>query len=231
MVYLVYQFVGALLWLIAVYWGLKRVDLKRVFGIDLAFLILVSGLVGGRFFHVFYEDLSFYQQEPLAALKLWQGGFVFYGGLFFALLSAFIFCRLKQQSFLAWADFFAPYLAAGYIYGRLGCFIAGCCFGSYCDLPWAIAEKHPTQLYAMMTEFLVLLFLLSEKKQARPRGVIFGWWLVGHGIGRIFMEHYRADFRGEFILGLSISFWVSLLIILAGSGLLILKSGPNKSRA
>jgi phosphatidylglycerol:prolipoprotein diacylglycerol transferase len=231
MFYLSYQICGALLWLIAVYLALRGARLNRVFGIDLAFVILVSGLAGGRLFHVIYENPEIYFRDPLKILKIWEGGFVLYGGFFLSAMTSIFFCYLKKESFFKWADFFAPFLAAGYVWGRFGCFLAGCCFGLECDLPWAIEQRHPTQIYAMITELIVFFFLLSEGKQTRPVGVIFSSWLIGHAVGRLFMEPYRDDFRGSPIFGLSISQFLSLVLLGVGVFLLVwrlqLKQKPD----
>lgn len=228
MVYLTFQIFGALLWLIAVYGFLKVSRLNRVFGIDLAFVILVSGLIGGRLFHVLYETPEAYLQEPLKIFYLWQGGFVFYGGFILSALASIFYCYYKKQDFFEWADFFAPLLAAGYIYGRIGCFLAGCCYGQSCDLPWAIEDRHPTQLYAVVTEFILLLILLSEKKQMRPQGVLFSTWVLGHAIGRLFMEPYRDDFRGQTIFGLSVSQVLSIGLLAIGGFLITWRLQLNK---
>jgi phosphatidylglycerol---prolipoprotein diacylglyceryl transferase len=221
MVYLTFQVFGALLWLIVVYRFLKKEDLDRVFGIDLAFVILLSGFIGGRAFHIFYENPQEFLQDPSRVWAFWRGGFVFYGALIGALVTSIFYCYYKKKDFFLWADFFAPFLALGYSYGRVGCFLVGCCYGHYCDLPWAVEGRHPTQLYAVVSEFLLLLFLLSEKKMIRAKGLLFSWWIIGHTLGRLFMEPYRADFRGERILDLSISQFLSLIGLSMGVFLLV----------
>lgn len=217
MFYYFYQIFGALLWLVAVYGLLKKSKLNPVIGLDLAFLILLSGLIGGRLFHVFYEAPGLYLKDPLKIFRFDEGGFVFYGGLLSSLACSYLYLKIKKENFLIWADFFSPLVAVGYIYGRVGCFLVGCCYGSFCDLPWAVYEKHPTQIYSLLTELFLLLLLLSEKKQKRFSGYIFFLWLTGHGVGRIFTEPFRGDFRGEALYGFSVSSWISLGLILIGS--------------
>jgi len=221
MFYLTYQICGALLWLISVYWVLRGSNLDRVFGIDLAFVILLSGLVGGRIFHVVYENPELYFQYPIKIVQIWEGGFVFYGGFILSGLSALLYCNYKKQDFFKWADFFAPFLAIGYIYGRIGCFLAGCCYGLRCDLPWAIDQRHPTQLYSALSEFILLMLLVSEKRQMRPNGILFSTWLFGHALGRLFIEPFRADFRGARIFDLSISQFVSLILLAISAFLIV----------
>lgn len=229
MVYLIYQIAGALLWLIAVDQGLKKTNLNRMIGLDLAILMLVSGLVGGRLFYAVYENLNYYLEHPLDLFKIWQGGFIFYGGFTTALVSAILFIKKRQQNFWQWADFFSPWVAIGYAFGRIGCAIAGCCYGQFCDLPWAIDQKHPTAIYAFLWEIGLILFLKSELKRDFQEGRIFLLWLIGHGTGRILMEHYRDDFRGHFIAGQSIGTWISYGLILLSLVTLVYRDYRKRS--
>ena len=186
---------------------------------DLALILMVAGFIGGRLFHVVYENPEIYREDPWLILQFWNGGFVFFGGFIFAILAASAYVWQQKESFLEWADFYAPIVAAGYAFGRLGCLIAGCCYGAFCDAPWAIEGRHPTQLYAFLTEGLLFLYLLRKEKTHPPRGRIFSLWLIGHGLGRLFMESFRGDYRGAMIAGLSVSSWISLIIFATGLAL------------
>jgi len=158
-------------------------------------------------------------------LKIWQGGFVFYGGLAGGLFGAYVFLKFKKEPVAMWADFMAPILAFGYSLGRLGCFLNGCCYGRVCSLRWAIeftqpglpsGLRHPTQLYASSWEFFVLLILLAvgRWKKNRREGSLFILWLFLHASGRLAMEFFRDDYRGDNINGFSISSLVSITILL-----------------
>jgi phosphatidylglycerol:prolipoprotein diacylglycerol transferase len=231
--YIAYQVLGALLWLVAFYSYLRRraESANLVFGIDLAFSILVAGLMGGRFFYMAYEAPHLFRQDPWSFFRLWEGGFVFYGGFLAAALVAYLLCIWLKQSFWFWADELAPFLSAGYIWGRVGCFLQGCCYGEYCDLPWAVEGRHPTQLYAALTEVFVLLWLISERRLANTRvsGGLFLKWVIAHSLMRIlFMEPFRGDDRGAMPLGLSISTWIGWVLVLTSAALLIWRS-PSRS--
>lgn len=180
--------------------------------LNLALLITLSGFIGGRLLHVLFEAPDFYRRFPLAIFKFWLGGYVFFGGLITSAVTSFIYLRFKKQSFWHWFDFLTPLLALSYGLGRGACFLAGCCYGSYCDLPWAVAGRHPTQLYALALELLIALFLFRCSRLAKkwPAGTISSMWLSLHSLSRLFMESYRADFRGEQLAGLSLSTWISL---------------------
>lgn len=197
------------------------------------FLIaMISSLVGSRLAHVIWEGQGYYWQNPIEIFYLWDGGFVFYGGAGLATLSAAVYARRHQLNFLEWADFFSPILALGYSLGRIGCFLAGCCYGKSCSLPWAIAERHPTAIYSSLWDLGVFFILLSQQKHAslvptpsssrtsaktnRAAGKSFYLLLILHGLGRLWIEHYRDDFRGALLAGFTISQWLSLALISTG---------------
>jgi phosphatidylglycerol:prolipoprotein diacylglycerol transferase len=197
---------------------------KTTIALDLSLIMMVGGFLGARAVHVFYEMPEYYSEDWTRAFKFWQGGFVFYGGFIVAFAACWIFLRLRKLSFLEWADFFAPVLALGYGLGRISCFLAGCCYGRSCDAPWAVVfpwdyhqvPRHPTQIYAVLWELAVyalLIWLEKRKLVVREPGKLFAIWLTFHALGRLMMEYYREDFRGDLIIGLTISTWVSLLLL------------------
>ena len=189
---------------------------------DLALILMVAGFVGGRLFHVVYENPEIYRAHPWLIIQFWNGGFVFFGGFFFALAAGSFYIWKEKENFLEWADFFSPVIAIGYSLGRLGCLIGGCCYGAFCDAPWAIEGRHPTQVYAFLSEGLLFLYLILKERQAPPRGRIFSLWLIGHGLGRLIMESFRDDYRGAVLAGFSISSWISLFVVATGSALFFL---------
>lgn len=180
--------------------------------LNIAMIMIASGMVGGRLFHVFYEVPEYYALNPLDALKFWQGGFVFFGGLASAVLGGWLYVKKSKESFLTWADFFAPLGALGYGLGRFACFLAGCCYGKLCELPWAVQGRHPTQIYTMIIECLVALGLFKLSKRDLPTGMIFWIWLVCHSLNRLLMEYFRDDFRGPSLLGFSVSGAIALVL-------------------
>lgn len=215
---------------IALLWLSNRLEKNRSFdqstAFDLSVLIMISGFLGGRLFHVFYEEPQYYFQNPIAILKFWNGGFVYYGGFFFSFVASILYCHHKHLKLLQWADFFTPLLSLAYALGRFGCFFEGCCYGKTCELPWAIHGKHPTQLYMAFSELFILVLILQLekffKKSHKPIGVLFLVWICFHSLSRFLIEFLRADDRGSMIMGLlSISQFISILII--GSSLFFLK--------
>jgi phosphatidylglycerol:prolipoprotein diacylglycerol transferase len=202
----------------------------RKIAFDLALLLMFSSFIGGRLLHVFYEEWDYYKADPKLILYFWQGGFVFLGGLAFSFITGYLYTRYKKISFLEWADFFTPLFSLAHSFGRIGCFLSGCCFGAQCTLPWAYAGNHPTALYLSIGEFFIFLILLSlEKKQVfKFTGGLFNLWLLLHSLLRFNIEYLRNDFRGLFInfplLGsLSVSQMLSLIIIVSTLGFFYFK--------
>lgn len=213
-------------------WIVRRCDqysLPKKNVLDLSLLLMLSSLFGARVFHVVYENFDYYGQNPVRIFYIWEGGFVFYGGMIMALIATFTYLRLIHAPKKGlYFDAFAPVLSFAYGFGRLGCFFAGCCYGETCDYPWAVGGRHPTQLYALLWEAGTIMLLLGLEKiemKKRPKmlshsGDLFILWLALHSVGRILMETYREDFRGEEILGLSISTVFSYGLLLASIALL-----------
>ena len=207
---------------------LRRSDLSDLVAMDVSLVLMIASFVGARLLHVVYENPEVYWQEPVRIFYFWDGGFVFYGG---ALLSAFcatVFLRKRDpENFWRYFDLFAPVLALSYSVGRLGCLLAGCCYGRTCELPWSIAGRHPTALYATLWELGVVLILLglqtpseNSDRKNRTAGALFALWMILHGLGRLLMEAFRDDFRGpRFVL--SVSSWISVAVVAVGIMLLI----------
>jgi len=217
---------------LCILWLFKRAErlrLPQVKALDAAFFALVFGFIGARAFHIIFEIPKFYLENPSQIFRVWQGGFVFYGGLIFGYLGGLWSLKRKSsEPLLTWHDCFAPILAGGYALGRMACFFQGCCYGKVCDLPWALpiteihsngafleSLRHPTALYAIFWELAVLFVLIyKDKKWSQQKGRLFFTWLGLHGLGRILMEFFRGDPRGLEPMGLmSLSSFISLFLI------------------
>lgn len=232
-----YLLIISLVYSYSLFWVVKRAQKRKLpfeETLNLSLCIMVGGFLGARILHILYEEPHFYLDHPMEIFKFWNGGFVYYGGALGAALLTWLWVKYKKLSYFQWADLFTPVFALGYGMGRLACFFNGCCYGKSCDLPWALQFKnlpgseallyrHPTQLYAFLwalaltTSILVLEKKATAYKWFQKPGQIFLFWLFFHGVGRVFMESFRDDFRGESILGLSVSTWISLSLMLVSS--------------
>lgn len=197
--------------------------------LDVSLVVMISGFIGSRLFHVFVEEPGYYLARPLLVFDIWSGGFVWYGGAIFASVCGIIFLQMKKQALAPWLDLFAPVGALGYAIGRFACFATGCCFGKIVTLPDSLGGasiRYPTQAFAVCFELLVFALLISVEKtrfrnQAptwlRQPGQIFLMWLMLHSVGRIVMELFRGDPRGPEPLGFSVATWISLAMFVPAS--------------
>lgn len=196
---------------------------------DLGIWVVLSALVGAKLLLVIV-DLPHFIANPGDIFSMVRSAGVFYGGLIAAVGVGLWYMRRHALPMWTTADLFAPGIALGHVIGRLGCFMAGCCFGRPSDLPWAVtftnplaAEMvgtplhvpvHPTQLYESFAELVILVFLLAFEKRGRAfPGRTFWGYLLLYSITRFVIEGFRGDERG-FVFGLwSTSQFISLLLL------------------
>ena len=196
---------------------------------DLLFAGMLGVILGGRLGYVLFYKPGYYLAHPLEIFAIWQGGMAFHGGLLGVLLAMVVFARRHRLRWLDVMDFLAPLVPLGLATGRLGNFINGELWGRVTDLPWGVVfrgagplPRHPSQLYQMALEGLVLFALLWWfSSKSRPRGQVSALFLIGYGALRFVVEYAREpdDFLGLLTLGLSMGQWLSLPMIVAGIGL------------
>jgi phosphatidylglycerol:prolipoprotein diacylglycerol transferase len=170
-------------------------------------------------------------RDCLAALKFWQGGLTFYGGLLLAIPGGIWLVRRRRLDLGRVADIAAPCTMLGLAFGRVGCFLNGCCYGVATTawpgvyFPGHLEAVHPTQLYeaagALLLAVALYVTMRRRDRGARGgRGATFGWMLVGYGVLRTVLEVYRADPRGG--LGpLSTSQLISIPLIAIGAVVIV----------
>ncbi len=177
---------------------------------DLSFYVLIAALVGSRVFYVLGNWHEF-ADNPVDVVRFWRGGLVFYGGFLCSVLVATYYIRKHRLNFEQLTDLLAPSIALGQAIGRLGCFAAGCCFGTPTDLPWACVftskdslaplgvPLHPTQLYESAATFLIFVVLWAMRRSEKFRGKILWYYILFYAAIRFALEFLRADPRGFFI--------------------------------
>lgn len=201
---------------------------------DAVLLIFMASLLGARLFHVLFSPES-YRGDPARILAIWDGGLSFQGGLAGGALTTFLLRR--RLAFRPFLDASALGLVLGHFWGRIGCLMAGCCWGKAHDAwpgsivldPNSAAGLHyrahahwpagrdlppmiPVQAYE--AAWLLLLFaagawLLSRRKL--PAGGWFALYLAGYGAGRFFLEMLRGDPGRGFLFRIGGMFPATLL--------------------
>lgn len=195
--------------------------------LDLGVWIIISALVGAKLM-LLVVDFRYFQTNPRELLSLARSAGVFYGGLVFAVVVSMWYIRRHRLPLWTTCDVFAPGIALGHAIGRLGCLMAGCCFGKPTSVAWAITftnpaaaanvgtplgvRLHPTQVYEAGAELAILAFLLLTEQRGRAfSGRTFWAYMLLYAISRFIIEIYRGDERGM-VFGVSTSQFISLLI-------------------
>jgi phosphatidylglycerol:prolipoprotein diacylglycerol transferase len=195
---------------------------------DLGTWLIVGGMVGGRLWYVVaYWAQDFAGRPWTEVLMIRQGGLVYYGGFLGALLGGLAFALWKRLPFWSMADVFAPSVALGHAFGRMGCLMTGCCYGEACSWPWAVrfpadhasggTPVHPTQLYEATLNVLLYAVLARWYPRRRFKGQIFAAYLVGYALVRLGVEEFRGDYAAP--MGgtwLTSAQWVSVVWLCAG---------------
>ena len=129
------------------------------------------------------------------------------------------------------ADVLAPSIALGYVFGRLGCLMNGCCFGRACDLPWAVhfpadhethgAGAHPTQLYEAALNLALYAALAWLFRRRKFDGQVFATYLVSYALVRSFVEMFRGDYPAYTLGFITPAHWVSAGLLAAGVWLFV----------
>lgn len=205
--------------------------------------ILIASLLGAKLVYIFQNMEQFINQLPyiITDFKRFMdylgGGFVFYGGLIGGAIGAIFYANVFKINAIKNIETFVIVIPFFHCVGRIGCFLAGCCYGiEYNGLfkimyTEAIAAPNginlfPVQLLEALLNFLLFLFLVWIDKWLKKPLSNFGIYLVLYGAIRFFLEFLRGDLiRGIYIL--SFSQWISLLVVLIGIYIIIITTKKN----
>jgi phosphatidylglycerol:prolipoprotein diacylglycerol transferase len=208
---------------------------------NLAVYCALGGLIGAKILMIVF-DWGDPQKPPIFSIATLQAAGVWQGGLVLAILVAILYVRHNKLPFLETFDAFAPGVALGHAIGRIGCFAAGCCWGNRCDLPWAVTFRnpdaadltgvplgvplHPSQIYEMLSELALFVFLYWRFGRAHSPGKIIGMYLVLSSVARFLIEFTRFHEQGLHY-GLSLTQWISIPLALGGLALLARPGIPS----
>lgn len=192
---------------------------------------ILLGMLGAKLLYWIVE-LDEIIADPSYLLRTLTSGLVFYGALIGGAAGLFLSSRKRKLPFFGLLDLFAPPLVLAQGFGRIGCFCAGCCYGSPsnsciavtyppgCPAPAGVPLL-PTQLMESAFLFLLTVGLVVLLLKKKPYGTVTGWYFILYGIWRFIIEFFRSDDRGA-VGTLSTSQFIGIFIILAGVGLLAL---------
>ena len=192
-----------------------------------AFWGIVFGLLGAKLMYYIVEI-----KEVIANLRILLdvgSGFVVYGGLITGILTPyFYFTKVKKGSTLDKLDLAMPSISIGQFFGRMGCLMAGCCYGRALEShAWygmtfpldssapAGIELYPTQLMSAIGNLLLCVFLIIMTNRVKFRGQVISLYMICYSVGRFLIEYLRDDPRGT--VGIfSTSQFISIIMFTGG---------------
>ncbi|MCI6813157.1 MAG: prolipoprotein diacylglyceryl transferase [Lachnospiraceae bacterium] len=190
----------------------------------LTFFAVVTGFAAAKLLFILTQWENFLK-NPKAYLSF--EGFVVFGGIIGAILSLYLYCRVKKLDLLDYLDLMAPSVALAQAFGRVGCFLAGCCYGRETDSCIGVVFTHsayapngvkllPTQLFMSAGDLLLMLILLWYSSKERMKGRTTMLYLILYSLGRFALEFLRNDNRGTVGI-LSTSQFIGILTAIAGA--------------
>ena len=199
------------------------------------FYLVIWCLVGGMlcskllFWITEWKELV---RNPGFVLDTISDGFVVYGGIIGGVLAGWLYCRIKKLNFLAYFDLVIPSVALAQGFGRIGCLLAGCCYGRETDSAFSITFHDsefapnsvalvPTQVYSSVLDFLNFAVLLAIAKRKKTDGQVGACYLIFYSAGRFILEFFRGDLVRGSVGNLSTSQFISIFTFAAGIILLM----------
>ena len=218
--------------------------------LDLAMIGIAAGILGARIYYVIFA-WDYYKDDLLSIFNIRQGGLAIYGGIIGACIAVVIYSRKKKQNFSLLMDTASMSIVFGQIMGRWGYFFNREAFGDYTNNLFAmqlpvsavraneITQKmwdhvvtvngveyiqvHPTFLYESLWNVGVLLFLFWFRKRKKFNGEVFLMYLIGYGLGRIWIEGLRTDQLLLPVVGLPVSQLLSGCLVVGCTILVVWK--------
>lgn len=208
----------------------RKVDPERFF--PLAIAVLIGLFVGAHLLFAItnipfavrvLQDFDAYTRQGYdiwSFLGAWFGGMVFYGGLLGGLAGGAIYAKLWRLDLSHYADVFVPAIPLFHAFGRVGCFLSGCCFGVECPIGWeypagspaAGAPRFPVQLLESGLNLLLCAVLVAMVYKTARRGLILQTYLMAYSVVRFFDEFLRGDALRGVWGPFSTSQWISLAL-------------------
>lgn len=213
------------------YYRAKKAGFNSDLFSNMAIIAILSGIIGAYLLYLFVtypisEIIESIRNGSFSVFK--QSGLVFYGAVIGGFLGAFIYLKAKKERFLDYAAVIVPTIPLAHAIGRVGCFMAGCCYGRCIDTPISVIYKNPIggapvgvpvfPIQLVESACLLIIFailLIYTAKNLKRKSALFLYMLL-YGIERFILEYFRHDEVRGIFLGLSTSQWISILMVVGG---------------
>ena len=214
----------------------KRRGLSENDFTNMAIFVLLFGFAGGKLLHIIVE-FSAFCEDPLAVLG--SEGFAVYGGIITGIITIYVYCRIKKLKFIEYIDLFAAAVPLNQALGRIGCLLAGCCYGKETTSTFSLVFPEgsmappgvrliPTQPIMAAGNFVIFLIIAGTYLMTCPKkesadggghkylpGLATSGYLIMYSVGRFAIEYLRNDYRGE-VGPFSTSQFIALFTFTAG---------------
>ena len=225
-------------WYLSKKYFIENEKVKETFDDYITYVIL-GIIIGGRLGYVIFYDLSYFLDNPIEILQIWNGGMSFHGGLLGVILSSIIFAKSKKIEVFEYLDVIAIVTPIGLFFGRIANFINSELYGKSTEVFWSVKflkvdniSRHPSQLYEAFLEgiilFIILIYFKNNKKN-KSHGFLSGIFLIFYSIFRFISEFFRVPDPqiGYLVLNLTLGQLISFVFLLFG---LILVSIKHEKR-
>ncbi len=182
---------------------LEKENFPKDLAFNLALWLIVSGVIGARVGYVIVYRWSEFIADPLYLFRLTDGGLsglMWYGGFIAASITFLIYAHVKNLPIWKLADMISPFFILGYAIVRIGCFLAGCCYGkvttSFLGMVFPLVDnqlRYPTQLMSSGINFIFFFFLLFLYSRRHFDGQVFSVTVMIYSIYRFFIEFFRVS--------------------------------------
>ena len=246
-----YGLMMAIAFVVGTFLGLRearRLSLDEDKVVNVILITLIASVFGARMLYVL-EHLPEFRREWTSVLALWQGGLTLYGGIVAGTFAGLVAAKRMQLPVWITADALTPSLALGTMFGRIGCFLNGCCYGRPTQMAWGVLfphdsfayleygdqPVHPSQVYNALAGLLLFILFQSLRRRFRVPGVMFWTFIVLFAAIRIPLDLTRSYEADAVILHLGLvditeSQFMSLGLMLFGA-LMIMRLRRNAPRA
>ena len=223
----------------------RRVNVAAETISDITLWLMLGSILGARFVYVTTYWKTEFAGGPISEIFMIQhGGLVYYGGFLGGTIAAMIYIHWKKLPLWKLTDVFAPSIALGSVFGRIGCLLNGCCYGRACDLPWALTftnpqthelsgtpldvPLHPTEIYDALLNLVLYIFLAGLFRRKKFDGQIFATYLMVYAVFRSIAEYFRGDYPTDHVHAcLTSAQLLSVPIFVAGLVLAIVLARRN----
>ena len=216
---------GIIAGFITLLYRMKKYNQEVNRAIDMMLVAVLPGFVGAKLNYWIVNIKEIIDKKTL--IQLGGDGFVIYGGVLFGMIGVFIYLKKNKLNIPEYMDTGIASVAIAQGFGRIGCFMAGCCFGMSYSGPLAVTFHHsqyapngyslfPTQLAFALADFVNFGILCFSKKHNKIAGRTMVLYMITYGIGRFFLEFLRGDSARGTIFGMSTAQFTSICITIVG---------------